>query len=180
MTWTSHPVFTHATAITARAAEIDDAVASIGPRAKAFIPAQFERRLSQIFGETPVPWPAWDGAEPFFKTLALTIANLVQSEMSVERYASAGIRTLRWVTNGGETVCQNCRAAEGAIVPLGQPFPFVDVETSPAHPGCCCAVVVGDEEFQINVDDLAASPQYTRQVDAASDTRTAISKPNGK
>lgn len=169
MTWTSHPVFAGAVAITGRASEIDEAVAAVGPRAAAFIPAQFERRLTEIFAGAPVPWPAWDGEEPFFETLALTIANAVQSEISVERYALAGIRTLRWVTNHGETVCEKCRAAEGATVRVGELFPFVDVPTTPAHPGCCCAVVVGDKEFEITGGDLAASAEYTRRFNAQND-----------
>lgn len=157
MKWTSHPAFLGATSITSRVSEIDDAVAAAGPRANAFIPAEFERRLTQIFGGVPVRWPAWDGTGSFFKTLALTISNIVQSQMSVEQYALAEIRTLRWVTNHGRTVCEKCRAADGATVRIGEMFPFVGVSASPAHPGCCCAVVPGDEEFQMTADDLAAS-----------------------
>lgn len=160
MGWRHHPAFVGATEITDKADQIDAAIAAVGPGAESFIPRAFEHQLSAIFGGVPVAWPAYRSGEPFFATLALTIANAVQSEAALELYRQAEIRTVEWVTTGGADVCEKCRATDGVVVRSGDLFPHVGVASPPAHEGCHCALMAADEDVRYDpARDAAASPE---------------------
>lgn len=59
-------------------------------------------------------------------------------------YRAAQVQKVEWVTTEGENVCEICDEADGTTVDLGQVFDFVDVDSPPAHPRCCCGLLAAD------------------------------------
>lgn len=52
-------------------------------------------------------------------------------------YRAAGVAQVMWVAAEDERTCPLCDTADGTIVPIGQPFPGVEVPNSPGHVLCC-------------------------------------------
>ena len=78
--------------------------------------------------------------------VARTELSRAQTAGQVALYTQAGIEKVRWVTNHGSTVCDDCDAADGQVVALGDPFDGVDTDEPPAHPNCCCALMAADDD----------------------------------
>jgi len=87
-----------------------------------------------------VPTDSWS------KMVARTELSRAQTLGAMSLYQAAGIETVMWVTNSGQTVCDECSDADGEVRKLGDPFDGVDTDTPPAHPNCCCSLVPADED----------------------------------
>lgn len=84
---------------------------------------------------------------PWAKMVARTELNRAHSEGEMVMYELAGVQELEWTAANDPNTCPECEGADGEIVKRGEPFPFVDVEMSPAHPSCECAVIPSDEDL---------------------------------
>ena len=78
--------------------------------------------------------------------VARTELSRAQTAGQVALYKLAGIEKVRWVSNHGDTVCDECDEADGQVVTMGDPFDGVDTDEPPAHPNCCCALMAADED----------------------------------
>jgi len=78
--------------------------------------------------------------------VARTELSRAQTAGQVALYKLAGIEKVRWVTNHGATVCDECEEADGQVVAMGDVFDGVDTDEPPAHPNCCCALMAADED----------------------------------
>ena len=78
--------------------------------------------------------------------VARTELSRAQTAGQVALYKLAGIGKVRWVTNHGATVCDECDEADGQVVDMGDPFDGVDTDEPPAHPNCCCCLMAADED----------------------------------
>lgn len=79
--------------------------------------------------------------------------NQLPNAAARETYRAAGVRRLRWVTNGDD--CPFCKDLDGRVVGIDEPFAAAGSETGlgeklqidrntfhpPLHPGCDCSVV---------------------------------------
>jgi SPP1 gp7 family putative phage head morphogenesis protein len=66
---------------------------------------------------------------------------------SMALYQSAGIAKVQWIASGGDNMCDECDAADGEIVDIGEDFPGVETDQPPAHPNCVCTTVPADEDI---------------------------------
>lgn len=80
--------------------------------------------------------------------VARTELSRAQTAGQVAIYNTAGVQTVIWQSNHGQTVCDECSDADGAVVPLGEIFEMVGVDAPPAHPCCCCNVLPYDEDVR--------------------------------
>lgn len=84
-----------------------------------------------------VPTEAWSDM------VARTELNRAQTMGAMSLYRAAGVKTVKWVTNG--TPCDICGDLEG------QTFPVDEAEEPPEHPNCNCALVADDADLQVEV-----------------------------
>jgi hypothetical protein len=60
----------------------------------------------------------------------------------MRQYAESGVAEVEWSTAEDAKVCPRCDEAEEAgPVPIGTPFPGVEVPAPPGHPRCRCAPI---------------------------------------
>lgn len=66
---------------------------------------------------------------------------------SFSLYHEAGIEKVTWIATEGQNCCDECSAADGETVDIGDMFPFVDVDSPPVHPNCVCSTVPSDDDL---------------------------------
>jgi SPP1 gp7 family putative phage head morphogenesis protein len=96
--------------------------------------------------------------ESWAKTVARTELNRAFSSGEMTMYEYAGVKKIEWTAAGDENTCDECDAADGEIVNLGELFPGVDVDAPPGHPNCECAIMASDEDLiskRSNPEDIA-------------------------
>jgi SPP1 gp7 family putative phage head morphogenesis protein len=86
--------------------------------------------------------------EYWTQTVARTELSRAQTIGQVAIYKAAGVKTMIWQSNHGQTVCDECDEANGDVVEMGEDFEGVDTDQPPAHPNCCCNVLPYDEDVR--------------------------------
>ncbi len=79
--------------------------------------------------------------------VARTETSRASNDGAMALYQAAGIQTLEWLTNQADNVCDECDAADGERVALGDAFPSVDVSSPPAHASCRCTTIPSDADL---------------------------------
>lgn len=95
--------------------------------------------------------PRLDGNLYRADLIAVTETTRAYASGEMGAYRSAGIQRWRWNTNRDEMVCPVCRALNGQVAEIGQPFGVFRGQaftSPPSHPGCRCWVspVAGDRQ----------------------------------
>ncbi|TAM90631.1 hypothetical protein EPN42_05670 [bacterium] len=62
-------------------------------------------------------------------------------------FKEAQVENVSWMAADGPNTCPECSEADGETVRIGSAFPFVDVESPPAHPNCVCVLTPADEDL---------------------------------
>ena len=91
-----------------------------------------------------VPTDEWS------EMVAQTELSRAQTQGAIALYKTAGLSTVTYVTNSGQTVCDECDALDGETFQLDD---LDDENTPPMHPNCCCSLVPGDDEVAAMSDD---------------------------
>lgn len=95
-------------------------------------------------------------------TIAITETNRVASYSAMQTYKEYGLEEQEWQAI---TPCDKCAMNEGAVVPIGSPFPS-GVTQPPQHPHCRCALLPV-------IPDMSEKPNENGVVDVAP-TSTAL------
>jgi hypothetical protein len=85
------------------------------------------------------------------KTWARTVAHweIMRTSLlgGLDLYRKAGVKLLRWSARASDASCDPCILADGAVVPIGTPFPHVNVPLPPVHDGCGCGIIAADPDL---------------------------------
>lgn len=131
---------------------------------RAYVRTHTDYRVNSAFGQLRAAGDSDDPAAAILAKLdewvdkrpertAKWETNQLPNAAARETYRSAGVRRLRWVTNGDN--CPFCKAMDGRVVGIDEPFAAAGSELGlaetlkvdrktfhpPLHPGCDCSVV---------------------------------------
>jgi len=75
-------------------------------------------------------------ADVWSKMVARTELSRASNRGAMELYTAAGIEKVRWSAANGGNCCEECSDDDDEVVAIGDSFPYVDVDSPPAHPNC--------------------------------------------
>jgi SPP1 gp7 family putative phage head morphogenesis protein len=81
-------------------------------------------------------------------TVARTELSRAYNQGARSLYEEAGIKERVWMAAGEAHECPACEAADGEVAKIGDLFPSVDVEDSPAHPRCFCVTMASPDAIE--------------------------------